>query len=30
MKGKTVLPDFKKRDRDFNSFRTRIWDGTIL
>ncbi|PDT79782.1 hypothetical protein [Sinorhizobium sp. BJ1] len=27
MKGKTVLPDFKKRDRDFNSFRTRIREG---
>lgn len=26
-KGKTRLPDFKKRDRDFNSFRTRIRDG---
>ncbi|MDM9628427.1 hypothetical protein QTL95_21245 [Rhizobium sp. S152] len=25
--GKTVLPDFKKRDREFNSFRTRIRDG---
>lgn len=27
MKGKTVLPDFKKRDREFNSFRTRIREG---
>lgn len=26
-RGKTKLPDFKKRDRDFNSFRTRIRDG---
>ena len=25
--GKTVLPDFKRRDRDFNSFRTRIREG---
>lgn len=24
---KTVLPDFKGRDRDFNSFRTRIREG---
>ncbi len=27
MKGETVLPDFKKRDREFNSFRTRIREG---
>ncbi|WP_275782648.1 hypothetical protein [Pararhizobium gei] len=27
MSGKTVLPNFKARDRDFNSFRTRIRDG---
>jgi len=25
--GKTVLPDFKRRDREFNSFRTRIREG---
>ncbi|MDL2406171.1 hypothetical protein PY650_10920 [Rhizobium calliandrae] len=25
--GKTMLPDFKGRDRQFNSFRTRIRDG---
>jgi hypothetical protein len=25
--GKTVMPDFKGRDREFNSFRTRIRDG---
>jgi hypothetical protein len=25
--GKTVLPDFKGRDRDFNNFRTRIREG---
>jgi hypothetical protein len=25
--GKTVLPDFKGRDRDFNNFRTRIRNG---
>jgi hypothetical protein len=25
--GKTTLPDFKGRDRQFNSFRTRIRDG---
>jgi hypothetical protein len=27
MAGKTVLPDFRKRDREYNSFRTRIRDG---
>ncbi|TCP80790.1 hypothetical protein C8J31_11430 [Rhizobium sp. PP-CC-2G-626] len=27
LKGKTSLPDFKNRDRDFNAFRTRIRDG---
>ncbi|MDO1585259.1 hypothetical protein [Rhizobium oryzicola] len=27
--GKTVLPDFKGRDRDFNTFRTRIRDGML-
>ena len=26
-KGETVLPDFKGRDRSFNTFRTRIRDG---
>lgn len=26
-KGRTRLPDFKKRDRDFNMYRTRIRDG---
>ncbi|SCX03855.1 COG3904 family protein [Agrobacterium rosae] len=25
--GKTVMPDFRGRDREFNSFRTRIRDG---
>ncbi|MBB3387232.1 hypothetical protein ACK83U_19500 (plasmid) [Rhizobium sp. WW22] len=25
--GRTMLPDFKGRDREFNSFRTRIRDG---
>ncbi|NTE68416.1 hypothetical protein G6M85_22750 [Agrobacterium tumefaciens] len=27
LSGKTVMPDFKGRDREFNSFRTRIRDG---
>lgn len=27
LRGKTRLPDFKKRDRDFNMYRTRIRDG---
>lgn len=26
-RGKTLLPDFKRRDRDFNTYRTRIRDG---
>lgn len=26
-RGKTILPDFRKRDRDFNSYRTRIREG---
>ena len=25
--GKTIMPDFRGRDREFNSFRTRIRDG---
>lgn len=27
MTGKTALPDFRNRDREFNSFRTRIREG---
>ena len=26
-RGKTVLPDFRKRDRDYNMYRTRIREG---